>query len=76
MGNEPMNAPNMDVAQKGEVNEQHKNNVIELLMHRDPTMLLTTHKKTPQIITKPWAMSVYHDDNHELVQLFDEIVSA
>jgi hypothetical protein len=44
MGNEPMNAPNMDVAQKGEVNEQHKN-VAELVVQRDPTMLLTTHQK-------------------------------
>jgi hypothetical protein len=25
MGNEHVNAPNMDVAQRGEVNEQHQN---------------------------------------------------
>jgi hypothetical protein len=25
MGNEPMNAPNTDVAQRGEINEQHQN---------------------------------------------------
>jgi hypothetical protein len=25
MGNEPMNAPNTDAAQRGEVNEQHQN---------------------------------------------------
>jgi hypothetical protein len=26
--------------------------------------------------TQPWAMNVYHDDNRELVQPFDEVVSA
>jgi hypothetical protein len=39
-------------------------------------MLLTIHKKTPQIITQPWAMNVYHDDNHEPIHLFDEIIFA
>jgi hypothetical protein len=37
-------------------------------------MLSTTHKKTPQIITQPRAMTVYHDDNHEPIQPFDEVV--
>jgi hypothetical protein len=32
MGDEPMNAPNMDVAQRGKVNEQHLN-VAKLVMY-------------------------------------------
>jgi hypothetical protein len=43
-------------------------------MKKNPTMLSTTHQKTPWTITQPRAVSVYHDDNHELVQLFDEVV--
>jgi len=39
-------------------------------------MFSTTHQETPQIITQPHAMNVHHDDNHEPIQLFDEVVSA
>jgi len=39
-------------------------------------MFSTTHQETPQIITQPHAMSVHHDDNHEPIQLFDEVVFA
>jgi hypothetical protein len=46
MGDEPMNAPNMDATQRGEVNEQHKN-VAKLVVQRDPKTLSTTHQKTP-----------------------------
>ncbi len=35
MGNEPMNAPNMDERQRGEVNEQHQN-VVKPIVQRDP----------------------------------------
>jgi hypothetical protein len=45
-------------------------------MQRDLATLSTTHRETPQIITQPQEMNLYYDDNHELVQLFDEIVSA
>jgi hypothetical protein len=39
-------------------------------------MLSTTHQETPQTITQPQVVNVYHDDNHELVQSFDEVVST
>ncbi len=39
-------------------------------------MLSTTHQITPQTLTQPWVVNVHHDDNHEHVQLFDEIVST
>jgi hypothetical protein len=42
MGNELVNAPNMDVAQRGEINEQHQN-LAKLVVHRNPTTLLITH---------------------------------
>jgi hypothetical protein len=43
-------------------------------VQKDPTMFLTTHQETPQKITQRHAMSVHHDDNHEPIQPFDEIV--
>jgi hypothetical protein len=39
-------------------------------------MLSTTHQVTPWTLTQPWAMNVHHDDNHEHVQSFDEVVST
>jgi hypothetical protein len=46
MGDEPMNAPNMDATWRGKVNEQHQN-VAESIVQRDPTTLSTTHQETP-----------------------------
>ncbi len=45
-GDEHVNAPNMDVAQKGKVNEQHQN-VAKLVMQSDPRAFSTTRQKTP-----------------------------
>jgi hypothetical protein len=42
MKNKPMNAPNMDATQRGEVNEQHQN-VAEPIMQKDLATLSTTH---------------------------------
>jgi DNA-binding FadR family transcriptional regulator len=67
MGNKPVNAPNTNATQRREVNEQHQN-VVESIMQRDLTMLSTTHQ--------PHAMNVHHDDTHEPIQLFDEVVFA
>jgi hypothetical protein len=39
-------------------------------------MLSTTHQVTLWTLTQPQTMNVHHDDNHEHVQLFDEIVYA
>jgi hypothetical protein len=44
MGDEPMNAPNIDVAQRGEVNEQHQN-VAEPIVQRNPVALSTIHQE-------------------------------
>jgi len=35
----------------------------------------TTHKKTPWTITQLRVVNVHNDDNHELIQSFDEVVS-
>jgi hypothetical protein len=43
MGNELVNAPNMDATHRGEINEQHQN-VMEPIMQRNPITLLTTHQ--------------------------------
>ncbi len=72
MGDEHVNAPNTNVAQRGEVNEQHQN-VVEPIVQRDPVALSTTHQKTPRTITQPKVMNVHNDDNHEQVQSFDEV---
>ncbi len=61
-----MNAPNTNTTQRGKTNELHQN-VVELVMQRNPTTLSTTHKKTPWTITQPQEVNVYYDDNHELV---------
>jgi hypothetical protein len=42
--NELANAPNMDVAQKGKINEQHQN-ATKLFVLRDPTVLLSKFTK-------------------------------
>jgi hypothetical protein len=75
MGNKLVNSLNTNVTQRGEINEQHQN-VIKLIVQRDLAMLSATHQETPQTITQPHAVSVHHDDNHEHIQLFDEVVSA
>ncbi len=64
MGDEIVNAPNIDATHRGKINEQHQN-VIELVVQRDLAMLSTTHQETPQTTTQPWVVSVNHDDNHE-----------
>ncbi len=46
MGNELVNAPNTNVAQRGEVNEQHQN-AAEPIVQRDLIALSTTHQETP-----------------------------
>ncbi len=74
-GDEHVNAPNMDVAQKGNVNEQHQN-VAKLVMQSDVRAFSTTHQKTPWTTTQPQVVNVYHDDNHEPIQPFDEVVFA
>jgi len=43
-------------------------------VQRDPTVLSTTHQ-TPQISTQPRVVSVHNGDNHEPIQLFDEVIS-
>jgi hypothetical protein len=42
MGDETMNALNMDVAQRGKVNEHHQN-VAKLVVHKDLIALSTIH---------------------------------
>jgi hypothetical protein len=64
IGDEPVNAPNMDVAQRGEVNEQHQN-VTKPVVQRDPVVFSTTHQETPRIITQLKVVNVHNDDNHE-----------
>jgi hypothetical protein len=72
MGNKHVNVPNTNATQRGEANEKHQN-VVELIVQRDLVMFSTIHQKTPRIITQPHVVSVHHDDNHELIQLFDEV---
>jgi hypothetical protein len=72
MGNKSMNASNVDVAQRGEVNEQHQN-VAKQVVKKDPVMFFTIHQ-TPQTSTQSRVVSVHNGDNHELVQLFDKII--
>ncbi len=43
-------------------------------MQRDPVALSTTHKKTPQIVIQLKVASVHNDDNHEPIQLFDDVI--
>jgi hypothetical protein len=39
-------------------------------------MLSAIHQKTPRTITQSRVMNVYHNDNHEPVQSFNEVVIA
>jgi hypothetical protein len=48
---------------------------MEPIMQRNPIALLTTHQETPWTITQLRVVSVHNDDNHELIQLFDEVIS-
>jgi hypothetical protein len=73
MGNEPINASNVDATQKGKVNIQHPN-VAKHVVQRDPTVLYTTHQ-TPQTSTQLRVMNVHNGGNHEPIQPFDEVVS-
>jgi hypothetical protein len=70
-----MNAPNMAATQKGGTNEQHQN-ASDPIVQKNPIALSTTHQITPHTLTQPWEMNVHHDDNHEPIQPFDEIVST
>jgi hypothetical protein len=45
-------------------------------VQRDLATLSTIHQATPHTSTQPWVVNVHHDDNHELVPLFDKVVSA
>jgi hypothetical protein len=73
MGNEPMNASNVHVAQRGEVNEQHQN-VAKHIVQRDPIVLYTTHQ-TPQTSTQSKVVNVHNVGNHEPIEPFDKVVS-
>ncbi len=73
MGDEPMNALNTNVVQRGKINEQHQN-VGKLGMEKSLTALSTTHQEIPQIITQSNVVNVHNDDNHELVQPFDAVI--
>jgi hypothetical protein len=64
MGNKPRNAPNTNVTQRVEANEQHQN-ATKLVVQKNPTTFSTTHQVTPHTSTQPRAMNVHHDDNHE-----------
>jgi hypothetical protein len=46
MGDELVNAPNTDVAQRGKVNEKHQN-VAEPVMRRDLVAFSTIHQERP-----------------------------
>ncbi len=73
MGNESMNASNMDATQRGEVNEQNQN-ATKQVVQKDPVVLSTSHQ-TPQTSTQLKVMNVHNGDNHEPIQLFDEVIS-
>ncbi len=65
----------MDAIQRGEANEPHQN-VAKGVVQRNPITLSTIHQETPWTLTQSRAMKVHRDDNHEHVQLFDEVVYA
>jgi hypothetical protein len=50
MGDEHVNAPDMDVTHRGKINEQHQN-VAKPVMYSDPTTLSTTNQETPNNIS-------------------------
>ncbi len=74
MGNKLVNAPNTDATQRGEVNEQHQN-AVEPVVQKDATVFSTIHQASPQTSTQLHVVNVHHDDSHEHVQPFDEVVS-
>jgi hypothetical protein len=51
-------------------------NLAKLIVQKILVMLSIIHQATPQTSTQPWVVSLYHDDNHEPIQPFDEIVST
>jgi hypothetical protein len=67
MGDELVNAPNTNAAQRGEVNEKHQY-VAKPIVQRDLVALSTTHQEIPRTITQPKVVSVHNDDNHEPIQ--------
>jgi hypothetical protein len=75
VGNEHVNAPNTDVAQRGEVNEKHQN-VVNSVVQKEPVTFSTTHQETPRTITQLRLANVHNHDNHEHVQSFDEVISV
>jgi hypothetical protein len=73
MGDEPMNAPNMDATQRGEINEQHQN-VAKPVVQKNLVVFSTIHQETPRTITQPKVVNVHNGDNHEPFQPFDEVI--
>lgn len=74
MGNELVNVSNVNVAQKENDFEWHQNETTQVVQ-RNQAVLSNTHQ-TPQISTQQRAVNVQNGDNHEHVQLFDEVVLA
>jgi hypothetical protein len=52
MGNEPMNAPNIDPTHRLKANEQHQV-VAKPAMQKETTSTSTIHQMTPQTLTQP-----------------------
>jgi hypothetical protein len=46
----------------------------ELIVQKNLATLSTTHQETPRTTTQPHVVNLYHDDNHEPIQPFDEVV--
>jgi hypothetical protein len=57
IGDELVNAPNMDATERGKVNEHQ--NVPKLVVYRDPIVFSTIHQETPQTITQPRVVNVH-----------------
>jgi hypothetical protein len=66
IGNELVNVPTTDATHRAKANEPHQN-ATEPTVQRDLATLSTIPQETPPTSTQPQTMSVYHDDNHELV---------
>ncbi len=75
MAKKLVNALNKDVTQRGEANEKLQNET-KPVVQRDLAMLSTIPQATPHTSTQPRVVNVHHDDNHELVQLFNKVVST
>jgi hypothetical protein len=75
MGNELVNAPNMDTTQWVEANEQHQF-AIKPIVLKNLALPSTTYQVTPQTLTQRRTMSILNGVNNKLVQKFDEVVSA